>query len=203
MLGRFSHCQFAAVVDAATFHPGRIVADRAVGKVERARAGVDDATAKETAVLLVTVVPVRTSEPEMLMPPPLSPIALSLMVLKVRTISPLLLLMPPPDCPAELPLIGIALNVVEASAVGPHSPRGEKSEDSSWTSPKTSLRGLREDYALCGGSGCGPRQPLAATNCQVSYWSQSGTLVRWSLLNCNSVSQLHADLLAQLPGLGR
>ncbi len=81
-------------------------------------------------------------------------------------------------------------------------PRGEKSADSSWTSSKTSLRRLRENYALCGRSGCGPRQPLAATNCQGSYQSQSGTLVRWSFLNYNSASQLRADLLAQLPGLG-
>ena len=46
------------------------------------------------------------------------------------------------------------------------------------------------------------KETAGRRQCQGSYWSQSGTLVRWSFLNYNSASQLHADLLAQLPGLG-
>ena len=64
------------------------------------------------------------------------------------------------------------------------------------------LCSLRADLALCGRLGCGLWQPLAATDCQGSYWSQRGPLARSSFLNRNSASQLHADLLAQLPGLG-
>ena len=41
-------------------------------------------------------------------------------------------------------------SVMQSLCGGIHSPREEKSEDSSWTSPKMSLRRLREDYALCG-----------------------------------------------------
>ncbi len=74
----------------------------------------------------------------------------------------------------------------------------EKSADSVQTPCRLaiwrSLRRLREDLAPYGSSGCGPRQPLAATNCQ-GPWSQRGTLARSSFLNCNSVSQLNANFL--------
>ncbi len=43
----------------------------------------------------------------------------------------------------------------------PENPRGFL-VDYSWTSPgDTSIRGLREDFALCGRSGCGPTAALS------------------------------------------